>query len=237
MRQNVLGSVLLAVAAVALPAVAAAQADSRPGVAVLPFAHGGSFGQGREDITALEVGLQQLFIEELALNTNMRLVERTRLRELLAEQDLAAQGRVDAGTAARLGQLVGARYVVTGSYLETDGRFYLGARIVDGETGELLKAERLEGRRTDMYRMTLDLATRLVQGVDLPPLSAELRDARSERSRGSRIPEQAIDLLGRAQLAMDAGESELAIELYEEIADRFPTLTDASAALRQLRGG
>jgi TolB-like protein len=236
MRQKMLMSGVLLVAAVALPAAVTAQVDSRPGVAVLLFSHGGSFGQGREDITALEVGLQQLFIEELALNTNLRLVERTRLRELIAEQDLAAEGRVDARTAARLGQLVGARYVVTGSYLETGGRFHLGARIVDSETGELLKADRLEGRRADVYRLTLELATRLMQGVDLPQLPAELRDARQERSRG-RIPEQAIDLLGRAQLAMDAGESQLAIELYEEIADRFPTLTDARTALRQLRGG
>ncbi len=42
-------------------------------------------------------------------------IERTRLDSLLAEQDLGASGAVDAATAARIGQLLGAQLILMGS--------------------------------------------------------------------------------------------------------------------------
>jgi TolB-like protein len=226
----------LVAAFLVMPTVVAAQADTRPGVAVFPFYNGGSYGLSSEDLEALQVGLQQLFISELALNTNLRVVERSALRELVAEQDLGASGRVDANTAARVGRLVGARYAVLGGYIDMDGRFRIDSRIVDVETGEVVKAERLEGRRDRMYEVVLDLSTRLLQGVNLPPLAVEQRDARNER-RALPIPDEAVRLYSRAQIFQDAGNTDRAIELYQQITTRFPAMTEARQALRQLQGG
>ena len=47
------------------PLAAAAQQgtpDTRPGIAVLPFTYGGSFGSRREDLAPLQVGVQQMLI-------------------------------------------------------------------------------------------------------------------------------------------------------------------------------
>jgi TolB-like protein len=226
----------LVAACVLVPLTAAAQTDTRPGVAVFPFYNGGSYGRSSEDLAALQVGLQQLFISELAMNTNLRVVERSALRELIAEQDLGASGRVDANTAARLGRLVGARYAVLGGFIDNDGQFRIDARIVDVETSEVLKGERLEGRRDRMYATVLDLSTRLLEGVDLPPLPADQRDARGER-RSLQIPDEAVQLYSRAQIFQDAGNTDRAIQLYQQITDRFPAMTEARQALRQLQGG
>ena len=43
-----------------------AMPDSRPGVAVFPFANGGSIGPNREDLAALEIGIQHMLLTELA---------------------------------------------------------------------------------------------------------------------------------------------------------------------------
>src|SRR5690606_10809967 len=50
--------------------------DTRPGVAVLPFAQGVSIGTDRQDLEALSIGLQQIMITELAQNPDVRVVER-----------------------------------------------------------------------------------------------------------------------------------------------------------------
>lgn len=222
----------LGVLAIALFAMPAAGQDTRPGIAVLPFTNGGSIGMEKEDLDALQVGVQELLITELAQNSALRIVDRSRIREIMTEQDLGASGRVDAQTAARIGRLVGARYVVTGVFVDLNGDFRLDGRIVDGETSEIVKAQQVRGDRDDMFDLLVDLAARITQDVNLPPLPAEVREARKEQN----IPPEAITLFSRAQVYADAGRTEQAIQLYERIAQRFPEMAQAREALRQLRG-
>jgi TolB-like protein len=211
--------------------LAAQTPDTRPGIAVLPFTNGGSYGQSREDLDALQVGVQELLLTELNVNTNLRIVERSRIRELLDEQGLAQSGRVDAQTAARIGRLVGARYVVSGVFIDLNGDFRLDGRIIDVETSELLKTESVRNRRENLYGMLVELATRITQGVNLPPLPGGVQEERRERE----IPPEAITLFSRAQVYADGGRRDRAIELYEQITERFPEMTQAKEALRQIR--
>ncbi len=69
--------------------------DTRPGIAVLPFSNGGSYGQGKEDFDALERGIAGMMISELSQNPAARVVERQEVQHLLDEQNLGTQGRVD----------------------------------------------------------------------------------------------------------------------------------------------
>jgi TolB-like protein len=218
---------------VLLPAAAAAQTDTRPGVAVFPFVDGGSFGMEAEDLSALQVGLQQLFMTELGINSNLRIVERAALRQLMEEQDLGGSGRVDATTAARVGRIVGARYAVLGGFMDAAGRFRIDARVIDTETTEQLRAERLEGRRENVFELVFDLTTMVTRGLNLPELPREVREER----RSMQIPDEAVRLYSRAQILQDAGNHERAIELYQQITERFPAMTQAREALRQLRAG
>jgi TolB-like protein len=225
---------ILAVLLAALaPATLQAQADSRPGIAVFPFTNGGSFGAEREDLEALTIGIQQMLLTELSQNGALRIVERSRLRELLEEQKLGTSGQVDAGTAARVGKLVGARYVVTGVFIDLNGNFRLDGRIVDVETSEILKTAQVRDRRDNLYELLFDLAAKITDDVKLPPLPAEVREERRARE----IPAEAVTLYSRAQVAQDLGRKDRAVELYRQIASRFPQMTEASEALRQLTGG
>jgi len=225
---------ILAVLLAALaPATLQAQADSRPGIAVFPFTNGGSFGAEREDLEALTIGIQQMLLTELSQNGALRIVERSRLRELLEEQKLGTSGQVDAGTAARVGKLVGARYVVTGVFIDLNGNFRLDGRIVDVETSEILKTAQVRDRRDNLYELLFDLAAKITEDVKLPPLPAGLREERRARE----IPAEAVTLYSRAQVAQDLGRKDRAVELYRQIASRFPQMTEASEALRQLTGG
>lgn len=101
-----------------------------------------------------------LLTSELASHRRFTVIERRFIDELLKEQDLGTSSRVNASTAAQLGQLLGAQVVVVGDVQEfgkktvggigglarrglIGGRqeklsIVLGARMIDAATGEIL---------------------------------------------------------------------------------------------------
>jgi TolB-like protein len=230
MRRIAFLAAVLALAGVAPRASAQEQTDTRPGIAVLPFTNGGSYGPNKEDIAPLEVGVQQMLLTELAQNPQLRIVERSRIRDILQEQGLAASGQVDPRTAAQVGKLVGARYVITGTFMDLFGNFRLDGRIVNVETGEIVKTQEVSAKRQNLYGLMVELASKITQGVNLPPLPAQVAQARMER----KIPPEAVTLYSRAQVYEDSGHKDRAIELYKQIAERFPEMTEAKEALKQL---
>jgi curli biogenesis system outer membrane secretion channel CsgG len=222
---------LMLVAGVAATHAAAAQ-DTRAAIGVMPFDNGGSYGLESEDFAAFEIGLQQMLITELAVNAELRLVERSRLKGLMEEQDIGASGRVDANTAARIGQLIGARYMILGGFIDWYADFRIDARIVDVETGEIVKTQRARDDRANMYDIVVDLANSITRGLNLPPLSGQALNQRRERG----VPEEAVRLYTKGLLYQDRGDTDRAADLFSQAATVFPAYTEAQEALRQIRG-
>lgn len=208
-------------------------ADKRPGVAVFPFINGGSYGEKKDDLALLQVGLQQALINELAVNTGLRMIDRSVIKDLLAEQDLGASGRVDPQTAARIGKVVGARYVVTGGFMDMSGLggdFQLTGRIVDVETGEVVKSAKVEGQKKKLFGLIVDMATDVTRGVKLPQLPSEIREARKSKP----VTPEALVRHAMILSFKDEGNTRKAIELYRELIRDFPQMEEWKAELRQL---
>src|SRR4051794_6398215 len=83
---------VVAIAALGVPAVAAAQTDTRPVVVVFTFDNN-SIGPARGDYDGLKTGVQDLLITDLASNAKIRLVDRSRIADLLQEQNLVRAGQ------------------------------------------------------------------------------------------------------------------------------------------------
>jgi TolB-like protein len=223
---------MILLAALGLPLSAWAQ-DTRPGVGVLPFERGGAVGADDEDYQSMETGLQQLLITELGINSQLRLVERGQLRQILSEQDLAASGRVDAQTAARIGKIVGARYMIQGGFVDLYGQLTLTARVINVETSEIVKVERSQGQRERLYNLVVELGDKITRGVNLPALQRQALEQREQRD----IPADAVRLYMKAVMYQDRGDTERAVQLYSQVVRDFPTYTEAQEALQQLRRG
>ncbi len=230
MRRRALLGLALAIGFMA-PPVAHGQ-DTRPGIGVWIFENDGSYGQDAEDFEALRVGLQRTLMTELARNPAMRVVERSQLNALIAEQDLGAGGRVDPETAARVGRIVGAKFMVLGGFVDWFGDFRLDARIVDCETTEIINAIGLREQREELYQLIVDLTGRLTNGVNLPSLEIEAEIEEQARE----IPVDALTLFSRAVFFEDRGDSERAKEFYTRARDVFPDYTEATERLQQLGG-
>jgi len=224
--RRMLGTMALA-AGLALPVQAQ---DTRPGIAVLPFDFGGSINATDPELPeALGVGVQQLLTTEFAANSALRVVDRSQIRQLIAEQDLGGSGRVDANTAAKIGKLVGARYMVMGSVSEY-GDFRIDARIVSVETSEIVKTEKINGKRENLYNLVATLANTVTRGVNLPALPRQAMEMREKRS----VPTEAVTYYSRALLYADRGNTARATELFNRAIEIFPEYTEAKEGLQQL---
>lgn len=205
--------------------------DTRPGIAVLPFNNGGSYGQGKEDFDALERGIAGMMISELAQNPAARVVERQEVQRLLDEQNLGAQGRVDPQTAAKVGKLVGARYTVLGTFIDFYGDFRVDVRLVNTETGEIVKTESERMQRDHMFDIIRNIAARLMKDANLPALQRQASDQRT----GRQVPTEALTYYSRALLFQDRGQKDKAVEMFNRALAIFPDYAEAQEGLQRVQ--
>jgi curli biogenesis system outer membrane secretion channel CsgG len=125
----------------------AAFASSKPSIGVAEFrndtAAGWWYGGAGNDLSSM-------LTNELAGTEKFQVVERAKLGHVLDEQDLGASGRVEKSTAAKIGKLTGARYLVMGTvsaYTENSS---------GGGGGIGFKGFSLGGKKNDAY-MAIDL--------------------------------------------------------------------------------
>lgn len=128
-----------------------------PTVAVLYLDYAGQ----DEELAALRKGLAQMLISDLSGNERLRLVERLQLESVLGELALGASRSIDAKTAARVGKLLGAQYLVMGGYFDLGGSLRVDARVVHVETGKLIKGVGVTGKGEDFLALEKELAAGL----------------------------------------------------------------------------
>ncbi|HYX82554.1 MAG TPA: CsgG/HfaB family protein [Gemmatimonadales bacterium] len=217
-----------------VPALVGAQQrgqDTRPGIAVFPFTNGGSYGQGKEDFDALERGIAGMMISELTQNPAARVVERQEIQRIVDEQNLVGQNRVDPQTAAKIGKLVGARYVVAGTFIDFYGDFRVDVRLVNVETGEIIKTESERMQRDHLFDIIRGVAGRLMKDVNLPALQRQASDQRM----GRQVPTEALTYYSRGLLYSDRGQKDKAVDMFTQALHIFPGYTEADEALQRVK--
>ena len=214
--------------AAAVAARSMAGQDPRPGMAVLPFQDGGSYGQDQDDFAALERGIPGMLVSELSLQPEARLVDRRQTQRVFHQQNLAQSRHVNAATAANIGRLVGARYVVFGTFVDLYGTFRIDARIVDAETSEIIHVATASNDRENLFRIVQEIAQKVLADLEFPPLSGDIEAARTGRN----VSTDAVTLYGRALWYQDQDEPSRAAEFYRRALEVFPNYTEAQEGLR-----
>ncbi len=117
----------------------------------------------------IEERLTEMVITELMNSNRFIVVERGALDEILAEQDLAAGGRIRRGTEARIGEVLGAQILIKGAVTEfiekesggggaivlhgigiggksNTGHVAIDMRLIDSTTGQIIQSHRAVGQ-------------------------------------------------------------------------------------------
>jgi len=121
-------------------AVALADEDVYP-VALLTFEERGA------NVKEFGPQVTDILFAELSSNPDLYLVDREELNKTMAEQSLSVSGAVKPDEAVQVGQLTGAKLLITGSVLQADKRIYLTAKIMSTETTRVVGAS-VNGKAT-----------------------------------------------------------------------------------------
>jgi TolB-like protein len=187
-------------------------------VAVLAFQN----DTGNSTYDNLGRGLAAMMISDLSVLDEVQLVERERLEELQAELDFQQSAYVDPMTAQTTGLMVGAEFVVTGSFMNVDPEMVIGTRIVDVETTEIRKTAEVRGPGNELFELQQQLAEIFIDGLALV-LTEEDRVRLRERQEANRIDDiQTVIAFSRALCYLDAGYYEGAITQMGRVRDGAP---------------
>lgn len=137
-----------------------ASAELPTPLAIFPFENNAV--TRHEEYEPLTGGLAAMLITDLRHDaTNLKIIERNRIKELLQEIDLSQSGYVDQATALRIGKLLGARSVAFGSFVVLGEQVRIDARLVNVETSETLLAESISGTSDQFLQLEKNLAVKI----------------------------------------------------------------------------
>ena len=101
----------------------------------------------------------------LSAQPDLILVERAELEKVLGEQELGLAGTVSADSAAKVGQLTGAKVLVTGRVFKVENQTFIVAKVIGTETSRVY-GEMVQGPPTvTVADLTANLATKIASVV------------------------------------------------------------------------
>jgi Ca-activated chloride channel family protein len=117
---------------------------------------------GLPALNYLEQAVPQMLLTDLLAATELTLIERAELKKIIEEHQLTLTGLVDEKTAAKIGKLSGADYVLFGTIFSENQQVRLDARICETQTAQIIIAEKVTGT-SEILDLISELANRIAQ--------------------------------------------------------------------------
>lgn len=204
----------------------AAPAQKR--IAVLYFDNTGK----NAELDVLSKGLADMLITDLAQAQSVRVVEREKMEAVLAELKLQRTSSFDPATAQQLGKMLGAEYLLVGSYFELLGTFRIDARLIRVDRMEVVLTQGLNGKKDEFMTMENTLAMKMVDALDVPVTPDERNQIIT--AEGGTFAD-AMDY-SRAVQAADKGDKEKARVTLASLSERLPLFKPAQLLLARVQG-
>lgn len=190
--------------------VSPAPRESSPTLAIVRFTNQGPSA----NLDILQEGFPELLQASLSAVEGMRLVERSQIETVLAEQNLSLSGLVDPETVVQVGHLLRAERLLVGSFLELGPNFSIQTRLIDADTGAVVASQRVSGARKSFAQLMEDLTIDIVNDLSLS--QADDANASIRAALPARSLEAAVHL-ATATRRMSEGKRPQAVEAYQQV--------------------
>jgi len=193
-----------------------------------------------------ELGQQlgDILTARLSIYDKFRLVERKKLQDLLAEQQLNLSGMVDTNQVTKVGKMLGARIMIFGRAFAVDRDIYIVAKIVGTETSQVkgvIAKGKLESNLSDIIDQ---LVEKLTEGLEkwaplLLPSTERFQNKvkmLKQRLKGKQLPAVAImisEVHMSRRVADPAAETEVK-KIFKEVG--FNLIEAKSKTAKELAG-
>ncbi|WP_417385384.1 protein kinase domain-containing protein [Gimesia sp.] len=179
------------------------------------------------NLDGFRLGFRDMLVTSLSRVSSLKVLERGRLKDLLDEHELAKSPFIDPKAAVRFGKGLSAKHVLTGSYVIEGNDIRVDVRLVSVETGEVMLADAVTGKKSNIFLLEQALSAKVLAGLDIQASEAEqvaLNDPQTNEF-------DAFRLYSEARLAQLKGQSEKAEKRFKEALELDP---DFSLAAREL---
>lgn len=170
-------------------------------IAVSPFQN-----LGKQSNAPLSKGLAEMVITDLSKVQSLKVVERIQLQAILNELKLSQSGLVDKKSAPRVGKLLGAGKIATGSFLDVEEeKLRLDAAVTETEKGKLLTSPEVTGGLSDFFQLEKALVFKILCGIGHCPGSldgetkASVEKIHTRNLKAFRLYAQGLDLLDQGK--------------------------------------
>ena len=181
-------------------------------MAVLYFDNNSLTDQAEMD--TIKKAVADLLTVAISRNRNILLVERIKLEETLRQHRMALSGVEGAG-ATEVGRMLGADYLLLGSYTMLAGELTVNARVVKVETGEVITGAQKFGASSELLGTLQSLAEEV---------NASLKAGGAAEKGFGEIPLEAVKRYSEALEAEDTGDRTAALSIYRELLKAYPGL-------------
>lgn len=89
-------------------------------------------------------------IETELTGTRAQPISRQRINSILIEQNLGISGYIDDNTAARLGNILGAKYIIAGELQKIENKYILNLQVLDSTSASIILSRNYEIRNSEL---------------------------------------------------------------------------------------
>ena len=203
--------------------------STQPTIAVLDFENNSFFKP--EEYSPLSRGLAEIMITELGQIKNIHVVEREKLRSILDELKLSQSGLVSEESSIKVGKLLGAQHLVFGGYMVTlDKKIRIDVRIVEVETGLVIKAGEVTGKTKQVLSLVKKLSKKILKDINVKMTKDEERAL----DKSQKLDMKAVVFFSKGVEFEDENQWEKAIEFYNKALMIEPKFLQAKMRIQKL---
>lgn len=207
--------------------VAPAAPPAKPRVAVLYFEP----TVRSDELKVFAKGLASLLIADLSSHDGLTLVERERLEEVIAELKLGEGRFADPGSFAKVGQLLGANYLVVGTLIQGPKQVVLAPRIIEVGTASIVTSFKTFISGDDVFAGEEEAAKKIAAALEKAGVPASTHPAPPKTGKLS-LP--AATKYAQALDAKDKKDKPTAKKLMAEVVKEQPDFKLAQLDLLSL---
>lgn len=159
-----------------------------------------SIGKYQQQLGPLGKGLADFFEHDFGKISSMKVVERDKINYVLKEHELQKSGAVDRATAVRAGKILGAKYMVFGSFTQLDDKqTRMVVRVVSVETSEIIASVDKEAK-PQYSKLEKQLVQELAEQLDLKlsdDIKALIKEGGTESLDATTFYSKGLDYMDR----------------------------------------
>jgi TolB-like protein len=103
------------------------------------------------------------------------IISKDALKDVIAEQEFQQTGMIDPKTLVKLGNLVGAHYILKGSFMEMNGTLRIETQVFSVEKGMQLQTASVNGKTDNFFALEKELIDKITKIVDVMLTGTELQ--------------------------------------------------------------